>query len=233
MVTVPTGTILTHLTPVAECVPGAKIISPAPSLGPDNMPYWPAGDFSKPTTWIAQGKNGVTQQYTVWVTEAAESDCLITNIAFREVGLTSAPLIDQDARSITVVVPYGTKTANPNYDLTPVFSYIGKEVKFAASSDAGQDTPLAKIVFMNNGTPARNFRVYAQNGTTKLYTVMILEAASGDAEITAFVFDGYPDRPGTVTQPSNSTNDNGTIAVTLPFGTPLTSLTPLIHYKGK
>jgi hypothetical protein len=227
MVTVPTGTNLTQLTPVVECVPGAQIISPAPSLGPDNAPYWPRGDYSRPTTWIAQGSNGVTQQYTVVVAEAAAGDCLITDIAFQEVRLTSAPLVDQSARSITVVVPYGTRAANPNYELTPVFSYIGKEVKYAPQNAASGDTSLTKITFMNGGTPARNFRVYAQDGATKLYTVQILEAASGDAEITGFVFDGYPGYPGTINQTT------GAIAVELPYGTPVTSLKPLITYKGR
>ncbi|MDR1249094.1 MAG: hypothetical protein LBK63_07315, partial [Treponema sp.] len=203
MVMVPTGADLTHLTPVVECVPGARVTSPASNIGPDGSSYWDAGDYSKPTRWIAEGRNGATQEYTVVVTEAAADDCLITGIAFDEVGLTSAPLIDQSARSITVIVPYGTRTANPNYDLTPVFSYIGREVKFAVNANnANQDTALTggKITFMNGGTPARNFRVYAQNSATKLYTVMILEAASGEAEITGFVFDGYPDYPGTINQ---------------------------------
>jgi hypothetical protein len=228
MVMVPTDTNLTHLTPVVECVPGARVISPAPGfVDPDGNPYWDSGDYSKPTRWIAEGVNGATQEYTVVVTPAAAGDCLITNIAFDEVALISAPLIDQSARSITVVVPYGTRAANSNYNLTPVFSYVGREVKFAASSDAGEDTPLAKIVFMNNGTPARNFRVYAQNGATKLYTVMILEAASGEAEITDFVFDGYPDYPGAINQTT------GAITVELPYGASLASLKPLITYKGR
>jgi hypothetical protein len=237
MVMAPSGANLTHLTPVVECVPGARVVSPAPSfVGPDGNLYWDPGDYSKPTRWIAEGKNGATQEYTVVVTEAVEGDCLITGIAFREVGLISAPLIDQSARSITVVVPYGTRAANPNYDLTPVFSYVGREIKLAVNSDSSQDTALTggKITFMNSGTPARNFRVYAQNSATKLYTVMILEAASGEAEITGFVFDGYPDRPGVIVQPSNSPdNDNGTIAVTLPYGANLGNLKPLITHKGR
>jgi hypothetical protein len=204
-----------------------------PTLGPDNKPFWPAGDYSRPTSWTATGANGVSQQYTVVVTEPAEDDCLITDIDFREVVLVSAPLVDQNARSITVVVPYGTKANNPTYNLTPIFSYIGKEVKFVDPDEplanTAADTSLGGtlIQFMDEGTPAQNFRVYAQNGANKVYTVMITEALSGDAEITGFVFDGYPDRPGTITQAT------GDITVTLPYGTRISSLKPLITSKGQ
>jgi hypothetical protein len=61
---------------------------------------------------------------------------------------------------------------------------------------------------------------------------MILEAASGDAEITGFVFDGYPDRPGVIVQPSDNPL-GGTITVTLPYGANLGSLNPLITHTGR
>ncbi|MDR0644607.1 MAG: hypothetical protein LBG05_06825 [Treponema sp.] len=235
MVTVPSGTNLTSLTPVVECASGARITAPAPdpAYSLDGNPGWGSGDYSKPTSWTAEGRNGVTQQYTVVVTEAAADDCLITDIDFKEIVLTSAPLVDQAARSISVVAPYGTKAANPDYTLTPVFSYLGTKVLLVDPDDLGNqesDTVIAgPIQFMDDEIPARNFRVYAQNGTTKTYTVMITEALSGEAEITAFVFDGYSGYPGTVTQPNGG---DGSIAVELPYGTPLTNLKPLIAYKG-
>ncbi|MDR1277932.1 MAG: hypothetical protein LBK02_04210, partial [Treponema sp.] len=136
MVMVPTGTDLTRLTPVVECAAGAFIASPPPRSdpGPDGKPVWDPGNYSRPTSWTAEGRNGVTQRYTVVVTEAASEDCLITDIAFQETRLESAPNIDQSAGTITVVVPNGTLNAHPNYALTPVFSYIGKEVKLASST---------------------------------------------------------------------------------------------------
>jgi hypothetical protein len=234
MVMVPPGTNLARLTPTVECAEGAYITSPPPlpDLGPDGKPLWALGDYSRPTSWTAAGRNGVTQQYTVVVTEAAPGDCAITDIAFRETRLESAPNIDQSAGTITVVVPYGTLAAHPNYSLTPVFSYIGMEVRLADS--AGNDTPLSGPVQF--GAAGRDFRVYAQDGHAKLYTVTIQEAASNEAEITKFVFDGYsdPDRWGQITQPTNPPdNNNGTITVTLPYGTNLGSLKPLITYKGR
>ena len=239
MVMVPSGTTVTNLTPEVECASGAQVTSPAPFLDSEGKPFWPSGDYSRPTSWTAAGRNGVTQQYTVVVTEQAAGDCLITDIAFHEVVLTSAPLIDQNALSITVVAPYGTRAAYPTYALTPVFSYIGTTVLFADPDDLNNksaDTVISgPIQFAESQTApgAQNFRVYAQNGNTKLYTVLIQEAASTEAEITGFVFDGYPDRPGLITQPSGTPLGGGGITLELPYGTSLANLKPLITYKGR
>jgi hypothetical protein len=243
MVMVPADTNLTNLTPVVECAPGARIISPAPSLGPAGSPFWPSGDYSRPTFWTAEGRNGVTQQYTVVVTEQAADDCLITGIAFDDVELVSDPVIDHASRSITVMAPSGTRAGNPNYELKPVISFIGdtaigiKLVDPDYLDDPSHDIPFtqgAPLEFVEDGIPARIFRIYAQNGGSKTYAVMILEAASSDAEITGFFFDGYPDYPGKITQPAGNPPVGGSIIVEgLPYGTPLTGLKPLIIYKGK
>jgi hypothetical protein len=236
MVMVPVDADLTRLTPVVECAPGAQITSPPPSSGPDGRPFWPSGDYSRPSSWTALGANGVSQRYTVVVTKQAAEDCLITDIAFQQVSLSSAPVIDQAALSISVVAPYGTRSKYPGYALTPVFSYLGKEIRYVDPDDFNSDSPLTgnPIQFMDDGIPARNFRVYAQNGVTKTYTLMIQEAASNEAEITDFVFDGYPDHPGKITQPSGSPLGGGSIIVEgLPYGASLVNLRPLIAYKGR
>jgi hypothetical protein len=227
MVTVPSGTNLTHLTPLVECAPGASIISPVPDTGPDGLPWWPAGDYSRPTTWIAKGVNGVTQQYTVTVNEAADTDCAITDLAFRETKEASAPIINYttDPGTITVTVPYGTGTS-----LTPVFSYVGAKLMFAPVPDnENSDIPLSGSALDFSGD--RYFRVYAGNGDTKLYKVTVTAALSGDAIITGFVIDGYPGQTCNIDQTTQGTD--GTITITnLPYGTNLTNLKPLITYKG-
>jgi hypothetical protein len=257
MVTVPPGIDTTKLTPLVECAPGASVISPPPKLL-DGQPYWDQGDYSTPTTWVAKGLNGVTQEYTVMVTNAANTDCVITDLAFREVREVSAPQIDQsatgamgDPREITVTVPYGTTvtlseattvtlpTGPVNLTagtvvtlLTPVFSYIGTKVMFVTEpGDENQDKPLSGKVNFGNliSSPAEQyFRVYAEDNTWKLYKVIVTQAADNAAEITQFVFDGYPDKLGQINNPSA-----GDITVTLPYGTNLSNLKPLISYKGK
>jgi hypothetical protein len=234
MVMVPPGTNLTRLSPVVECASGARVASPAPSPGPDGKPFWPAGDYSRPSSWTAVGLNGAIQPYTVVVTGQAPDDCLITDIDFREVGLQSAPVIDQNSRSISVVVPHNTKVTYPNYTLTPVFSYLGREVRFVDPDNFDGDSPLTgPVQFMDDGIPAHNFRVYAQNGASKTYTVQITEAEGVEAEITGFVFDGYSAYPGLITQPSGLPPTGGSITVELPYGARLNGLKPRISYKGK
>jgi hypothetical protein len=236
MVMAPNTTDLTRLTPEVECAAGARITSPPPRLI-DGESVWDSGDYSQPTSWTAEGRNGVSQRYTVVVTKQAAGDCLITGIAFEEAALTSAPLINQDTLSITVVVPYGTRNKYSTYNLTPVFSYTGTKVMLVDLDDSAQNADTAvsgPVQFAEDpsATGARTFRVYAEDGGTKAYTVMILEAANGEAEIRGFVFDGYPDRPGAITQPSGGSSA-GTIAVTLPHGSNLSNLKPLLTYTGR
>jgi hypothetical protein len=233
MVQVPTSSGINDLIPVVECVPGAQVISPTPNQDTDGSPYWDTGDYSKPTRWIAKGVNGITQEYTVVVAEPAEGDFYITGIAFDDVSLTSHPVINHADGTITVVVPNGTLATNPEYELEPVISFIGTTIARVDPNYPNDPThdyvfnQSEALKFMDGGTQDLIFRVTAKSGATKTYTVMILEAASGDAQITDFVFDGYPDRLGTIDQSA------GAITVTLPFGTSLTSLKPLITYKGK
>jgi hypothetical protein len=255
MVTVPASTNLTYLTPVVECAPGASVISPppVPGIGLNGQPGWFPGDYSRPTTWIAEGRNGVTQEYTVVVNNAADdSGCAITDLAFRETKEVSAPTIDQFAGEIEVTVPYGTTVTLSEATtvtlptgpvllpagssvslLTPVFSYIGTKVMFVIdTADSDQDKPLSgKVNFgdLTSSSGSQYFRVYPKSGAPKLYKVTVTEALSDDAIITDFVIDGYPDPARTITP-----NDPGigTITYTVPYGTNLANLKPLITYKG-
>jgi hypothetical protein len=234
MVMVPPGTDLTRLTPVVECASGAQVTSPAPSFDSDGKPFWTSGDYSRPTSWTAAGLNGVTQQYTVVVTEAAEGDCSIVDVAFEETGLMQPPDIDQTAGAITVIVPNGTGTGYPNYELTPVISWLGSKIELLNADNTVSDTwsPGQKTEF--GSAQSRKFRVYARSGAEKDYTVTIVEAANGDREITRFIIDGYPDCTAVITDSSGVTPvETGTITVTLPYGVSLVNLKPLIQYKGK
>ncbi|MDR2785206.1 MAG: DUF5018 domain-containing protein [Treponema sp.] len=69
------------------------------------------------------------------------------------------------------------------------------------------------------------------NGVSQQYMVVVSKAPPDDAIIFSFVFDGYPDYPGTVTQPVGT--ENGAVTVLLPNGVPLTGLKPLILYNGR
>jgi hypothetical protein len=240
MVTVPSGTDLGKLTPLVECAPGASVTSPPPNtfIGPNGPIWmWDEGDYSRPTTWVAKGLNGVTQEYTVVVNEAVNTDCAITDIAFSNTAEVSAPHIEQPIGTETGIITVTVPTDTIVIALKPVFSYVGTEVKWADSDDLtnqskDKELPLLDPPGIIDFTDPQYFRVYAQSGATKLYQVTVQVALSGEAIITGFVINGYPDRPGIVTQPVGSATA-GTITVTLPTTTILTNLTPLITYKGK
>jgi hypothetical protein len=184
---------LTQLTPKVECAPGAHISSPAPSYDladPENPIHWVKGDYSRPTSWTAVGRNGMTQQYTVVVSKVASSECLIMDIAFEEVGLVQPPRIVHPANSgtgtITVVVPGGTLSAYPNYRLTPVISWVGATLRLSPSTTL--TTPL-------DLRPDKTFRVTSASSAWKDYTLTIQETPlplSTDAGIFDFVITNVP-----------------------------------------
>jgi len=109
---------------------------------------------------------------------------------------------------ITVTMLYGTTDVT---DLTSTITVSpGASVTVAPASGVAQDftNPVA-------------YTVTAADGTTKEYTVTVMVAASDAKNITMFSF---PEGTGTIT----GTN----IAVTVPFVTVVTALTPTIAITG-
>ena len=166
MVMVPSGTDSTRLTPRVECVPGARITSPAPSIGPDGNPSWSSGDYSKPTSWTATRLNGVTQQYTVVVTGQVEGgqgdqeakpalgifDFVITNVPRAKVLIGTKTRPDGKI-PIVVTVPYKTSPLTPDGSMTDLTRLIPRITL------AGTNSTLSVY---NNGT--------YNNGTSTLTT---------------------------------------------------------------
>jgi hypothetical protein len=228
MVMVPSTADLKDLTPKVEISTGAKILSPLheDAVNPTYSTAYTRGeiDFSGPVVWTVAGRDGAVQKYTVVVSKdgAASSEKRITYFSF--VGYPNNPgIIDDDTDTITVSLPY---TAPLN--LTPVISIIGKSVWYR---NVSTDVSITGLNFTND-TPVTYYRVYAGDNSYRDYTVTVGRAADTQALITAFALDGYPDLTTDITDPVNSTTP-GTIKITLPYGTSLSNLTPLIQYKGK
>jgi hypothetical protein len=211
---------LAKLTPVVECAPGSVITSPAPR--PGVQPYGQGEiDFTNPTLWTAQAKDGAVQQYTVVVSKAPDNspDKRITYFFFE--GYADSPgIIDEGNKTIRVVLPH-TTTAISSLTLSPVISIIGEKVWWIDGGSAEQP-----ITSYNSVTPTK-FRVYAANGTSQDYAVTVEVAGDGEAQITQFVVDGYPDADIRINETA------GTITGELPYGVSLVNLTPLIQYRGK
>jgi hypothetical protein len=220
MIMVPPGKNLAALTPKVTCAPGSSIVAP---LMPDGTTNYTQGeiDFTNPTIWTAQAKNGAVQRYTVVVSNAPvdASNKKITYFFFE--GYANYPgIIDQDAETITVQLPFGTTITS----LTPIISIIGYDVVKDGGGAIGSD----------NFTLSKFFDVYATSGHTdsaKTYMVTVTVGQSGVKVITQFAIDGYPGVSAVITPDAGG--GQGAITATLPYGVSLANLTPLILYNGR
>jgi hypothetical protein len=222
MIMVPEGTDLKQLSPVVTCAEGSFITAPFPADRITQKYSKGEIDFTNPTIWTAQAKDGATQQYTVVVSNVPvdTNNKKITYFFFD--GYAGYPgIIDQDASpnaTITVRLPFGTTITS----LTPVISIIGYKVLKSEGGAVGAE----------NFSSSQNFKVYAidTDPSPKEYEVTVEVGQNGEKEITNFAIDGYPGVTATITPGAGG--GQGTITATLPYGVSLKNLTPLILYKG-
>jgi hypothetical protein len=253
MVVIPANADRKALTALVETAPGASVSSPlAESMTPVTKTggavfNYPKGeiDFSNPTLWTAVDKYGATQDYTVVVSQAGNAEKTIDGLYFQEFpGVFGS--IDQITHKIEVILPHGARGDNPSYNLTPVFSIIGKEVRwqddtsnFVLLRNSGvPGNPIESIEFKDDGGDppqpvAETFRVIAGDGSNLDYTVTVSEVLDDTARITQFAIDGYPDVEVSISGTADLGNGISSIKATLPYGVSLENLKPLIQYEGK
>jgi hypothetical protein len=230
---------LAALTPQVECAPGSSITSPLPAvILPPALatglpkPLYTQGeiDFTNPTIWTAQAKNGATQRYTVVVSKAPSTatEKRITYFFFQDYG-NYPGIIDETAHTIHVILPADT-TSTTLGSLTPMISILGKSV-------VRWDGSIGHLVdewdFSSADTTPVDYRVYAENSPSNFqdYAVTVDVALPADKVITKFAIDGYPD-VSVVINDGGDLDAEGSITAVLPYGVSLTNLTPLIQYKG-
>ena len=115
--------------------------------------------------------------------------------------------INEDTKTITAVMPYGTDITA----LVPTITTTGKSVSPASGAAQDFTDPIA-------------YTVTAEDNSTQIYTVAITVAANPAKAITDFSFKGLG--AGVI----NETNH--VITVTVPFGTKVNALTPTIVING-
>jgi hypothetical protein len=123
-------------------------------------------------------------------------------------------VIDEAKHIITVNVPFGTAVD----DMTVSFDYTGASVEPAANATG--------IDF----TGPQTFTVTALNGSKQAYVVTVNVGSNISKEISDFKITAP--LPLTVTEPAIGTIADGTIALTVPFGTELDSMTVSISHSG-
>ncbi|MBR2567113.1 MAG: S-layer homology domain-containing protein [Paenibacillus sp.] len=209
------GTVNESAKTIALTVPyGTDVTALVPAITHTGASVTPssgsAQNFTNPVTYTVTAADGTTQNYTVSVTVKPNPAKAITSFAFN--GLTPAVTgtVNEAAKTVTLTVPFGTDVTA----LVPTITHTGASV--SPNSNDAQD-------FTNPVT----YTVTAADGTTQQYEVTVTVAANPAKAITDFAFNGLtPTVPGTVNEAAK------TIALTVPYGTDVTTLVPTITHTG-
>jgi hypothetical protein len=118
--------------------------------------------------------------------------------------------------SVAVTIPFGVSPAA----LVATFTTNGAQVSIGS-------TPQVSGTTANNFSQPLVYTVTAVNGAHKDYTVTVTVAASSTKDITSFVVSG-----GSAAVISSAGGTTGTISLTVPAGTSLTNLAPVIQTNG-
>ena len=208
-VTVPVGTNLTALVATfATTGTGVKVgtMNQTSTATPNN--------FTSPVAYVVTAADASTATYTVTVTIAPSSAKAITAYSFASY-TGAVGTINETAKTIAITVPFGT----PLTAVVATFTTTGTTVNVGTTVQTSLSTP-------NNFTSPVLYVVTAGDASTATYTVTVITAPNSAKAITAYSFAGYTGAAGTINETLK------TIAVTVPFGTPLTALVATFTTTG-
>jgi hypothetical protein len=216
-VTVPPGTSLQALAP--EIYHTGTSVRPI-SGEPKNF----SSSAGSPVNYTVYARDGSSQIYKVSVFTAASGAKDITRFEFE--GVSSTAVIGSvpgaDGRlPVVVTVPSGTSLLS----LKPVVTHTGISITGAGVPSGGPGMVRGQTASFAN---PQGYRVQAEDGTAQDYTVTVVAAANtnpAQPRIDFFYFTN-PLAVGTINQTYR------TIAVTLPYGTNVKNLSPVILYSG-
>ncbi|MSW34737.1 MAG: hypothetical protein F2845_07165, partial [Actinobacteria bacterium] len=175
--------------------------------------------FTNPVTYRITALDGTYQDYVVTVTvpTLAQTYKVLSAFSFAGLSPTVTGTINESAKTIALTVPYGT-------------SLTSLPATFTVSDSA---TATVSGVAQVSGTTTNNFssdvtyRVTAFDQSTQDYRVTVTTAANPAKAITAFSFAGLsPTVTGTINESAK------TIALTVPYGTSVTSLVSTFTTTG-
>ena len=208
-VTVPFGTPLTAL--VATFTTTGAVVNVGTTV---QTSLSTPNNFTSPVAYIVTAGDASTATYTVTVTIASNSAKAITAYSFA--GYTGAGgTINETAKTIAVTVPNGT----PLTALVATFTTTGTGVKVGTTVQTSAATP-------NDFTSPVVYTVTAGDASTVNYTVTVTVAQNTAKAITAYSFALYAGATGTINETAK------TIAVIVPYGTPLTALVATFTTTG-
>jgi hypothetical protein len=154
-VPVPYGTNPMNLTPMITVSDDATV---SPGSGQ-------AQDFTNPVTYTVTAQDGSTVTYTVRVTPGPNTAKAITGFGF--ISPDAAGTINEDNKTVNVMVPYGTSLTN----LTPMIT-VSDDATVSPGSGQAQDFTLSVT-----------YTVTAQDGSTEQYTVKVTIESQGEVTL--------------------------------------------------
>jgi hypothetical protein len=228
---VPPGTSLSNLT--AKIAQTGTLTGPGLSPGGDSRTAIPlTGDFSTAKTYTVSS-GGQTRDYVVTVIRDKSSVKEITALSFYDpsnIDVTKKVIIGGTPQGgkypIMAIVRSGTSLTSLDAKITFRGASITpqggpEESRQNPYSDDPRDYPDDARDF----SAAVTYRVTAENGEDREYTVTVLVENTTDKKITGFYFT-EPAAVGVIDEGSHA------ISVKVPFGTDLSALTPTITYLG-
>jgi hypothetical protein len=169
-------------------------------------------DFNSPQPYTVKAEDGQTRDYLVSVRVEDNNEKKITGFYFTNP--TAVGIINQNNRTITVKVPYGTNLSG----LVPTVYYTG------LSLEPGSERA-------NNFSSPAVYTVRALNGTSLSYTVTVTPGLNSAKEISTISFPGVAVLDtviGSIPGPDGKIP----ISVTVSQNTVISSLAPKITYTG-
>jgi len=206
--TVPSGTNVTALVATFTLNGGSASIA-----GVMQQSGVTANDFTHNLTYRVTATDGSTHDYRVHVTVAASFDKDITAFTVSGVGATIS------GTTISATLPTGTDRSH----LIASFATTGVGVTVAAK-------PQISGVTVNDFMAALVYRVAAADGSTKDYTVVIIDAPSSAKDITSFSF--LAAQNSALLADVAGTIDGTNIQVVVPLDTDVTILVPSFTTTG-
>ena len=165
-----------------------------------------AEGVAKTITVVTTETGQIAKSYEITVTRALNPVKAITG--FSVSGQTGSTTITESNHTIAVTMPYGTVVTA----LSPSITTTGASV----SPTSGTAT---------NFTSPVTYTVTAADGSTQTYSITVTVVANTAKAITGFSISGQ-------TGSTAITESNHTIAVTMPYGTVVTALSPSITTTG-
>lgn len=170
-------------------------------------------DFTNPVTYTVYAADGSTQNYVITVTTALSPAKDLT--AFSINGLNGVV----SGNTFSVTLPYGTNLAS----LVANYSTTGATVKIGNATQVSGGTVNN---FSSSTTKPITYTVYAADGSSQDYNIIVKNELNPNKAITSFILNGTDFT-------SNINQNSHTINVSLPYApADITSLTVVFSING-